>query len=72
MTREKALRIYTENSAHLLRMEDDLGSIEVGKYADLVVLTDDYLTVAEDDIQHLKPVLTLVGGRPVYEAPDLY
>jgi predicted amidohydrolase YtcJ len=71
VTREQALRIYTENGAHLLRMEDDLGSIEVGKYADLVVLSEDYLTVAEENIQHLKPVLTLVGGRAVYETPDL-
>lgn len=50
-------------------MEDHLGSIEAGKYADLVVLTDDYLTVTEENIRHLKPVLTLVGGHPVYKAP---
>jgi len=43
-------------------------STDVGKYADLLVLDRDYLTVPEDDIKDLKPVLTMVGGKVVYEA----
>jgi predicted amidohydrolase YtcJ len=70
VTREQALRVYTENGAHLLQMEDRLGSLEPGKYADFLVLSDDYLGVAEEEIQFIKPLLTVVGGRIVYEAPQ--
>ena len=45
-----------------------IGSIEPGKLADLVVLDRDYLTVPADDIRNITPVLTMVGGRVVYEA----
>jgi predicted amidohydrolase YtcJ len=48
--------------------EGNLGSLAPGKYADLLVLDRDYLTVPEDDIKDLKPVITMVGGRVVYEA----
>ena len=48
--------------------EDNLGSIQPGKLADLVVLDRDYLTVPADQIKDIKPVQTLVGGRVVYDA----
>jgi len=47
--------------------EDKLGSIEVGKLSDLVVVSGDYMTVPEDDISEIKTLLTMVGGRVVYE-----
>lgn len=71
VTREEALRIYTENGAYLLQMEDRLGSLETGKYADLLVLSDDYLTVADEKIKLIKPIMTMVGGRVVYEGTQL-
>jgi predicted amidohydrolase YtcJ len=40
-----------------------LGSIEKGKYADMVVLNGDYMTVPENEIEKLEPVMTIVGGR---------
>jgi len=43
-----------------------LGSIEVGKLADLVVLNNDYLSVSEDEIKGISSVLTIVGGNVVY------
>ena len=46
--------------------DEDLGSIEVGKLADLVVLSDDYLTVPDEEIRTLSSVLTLIGGKVVY------
>ena len=46
--------------------EKDLGSIEVGKLADMVVLDRDYLTVPVDEIRDIEPVMTIVGGRLVY------
>ena len=70
ITREEALRIYTNNGAYMLQQEDRLGSLEDGKYADLVVLRDDYLTMPEDEIRKVKVLLTMVGGRITYEAAE--
>jgi predicted amidohydrolase YtcJ len=69
LTRLEALRVYTLGSAWFTQDDDDLGSIEVGKSADLVVLSDDYLTVPEDDIRNLRSVMTLLGGEIVYADP---
>jgi hypothetical protein len=68
LSREEALRVYTRGSAWIAHMEDRLGQIAPGKLADLIVLTEDYLTVPEDQIRTIRSVLTIVGGRVVYEA----
>jgi predicted amidohydrolase YtcJ len=68
ISREDALIAYTRKNAYLVFREDDLGSIQPGKLADLVVLDRDYLTVPADEIRDIKPVQTLVGGRVVYDA----
>lgn len=67
ISREDALIAYTRKNASLLFEEDNLGSIQPGKLADLVVLDQDYLTVPADQIKNIKPVLTMVGGRIVYD-----
>ena len=66
ITRMEALRVSTRGSAWFALEEDDLGSIEPGKLADLVVLTDDYLTVPDEELRSLKSVLTFIGGEVVY------
>lgn len=66
INRLEALRLYTMGSAWFSSEEDELGSIEVGKLADLVVLNDDYLSVSEDEIKGISSVLTIVGGNVVY------
>lgn len=68
ISREDALIAYTRENAYFIFEEDNLGSIQAGKLADLVVLDRDYLTVPADQIKELKPVMTLVGGKVVYEA----
>ena len=68
ITREEALIAHTRNNAFILFEEGNLGSIQNGKYADLVVLDRDYLTIAEDEIKDIKPLLTMVGGKVVFEA----
>jgi predicted amidohydrolase YtcJ len=68
ITREEALIAHTRNNAYIVFQESNLGSIQPGKYADLLVLDRDYLTVPADQIKDIKPVLTMVGGRIVYEA----
>jgi len=71
ITREEALRIYTINNARLTFEEGIKGSIEPGKLADLVVLSADFLTVAESAIPSIKPLATMVGGKFVHvAAPD--
>ena len=52
----------------LHRGREDLGTIEPGKLADLVILEGDYLTVPEDQISQLPIRMTLVDGRIVHEA----
>lgn len=67
ITREQALIAHTRSNAWLLFMEKDLGTLEKGKFADLVVLDRDYLTIPVDEIRDIRPVMTMVGGRIVYE-----
>jgi predicted amidohydrolase YtcJ len=49
-------------------MEEKLGSIEVGKLADLAVLSDDYFTVPDDQIRRIRSVMTVVDGKIVHDA----
>ncbi len=67
ISREDALIAHTRKNAYFLFQEDNLGSIQPGKLADLVVLDRDYLTVPADQIRDIKPVMTLVAGRVVYD-----
>ena len=68
ITREEALIAHTRNNAYVVFQESNLGSLQPGKYADLLVLDRDYLTIPADQIRDIRPVLTMVGGRVVYEA----
>jgi predicted amidohydrolase YtcJ len=68
LTREEALIAHTRSNAYLMHKEELLGSLEIGKLADLVVLDRDYMTVAVEEIRNLKSVLTMVDGRIVYDA----
>lgn len=70
VSREEALRAHTAYNAELLFVEDDLGTLEVGKLADLVVLDQDYMTIEATDISSIKPVLTMTGGEIVYQSAD--
>jgi predicted amidohydrolase YtcJ len=67
--RQQALRMVTINAARFLSEEDMLGSIEKGKYADMVVLSGDFMAVPTDRIDELEPVITIVGGQIAYERP---
>ena len=71
LTRMEALRLYTADNGWFLREEDRLGSIEAGKLADIVVLSDDFLDpakVPDEAIKRVKSALTVVGGQVVYDA----
>ncbi len=64
--RENALRIYTQGSAWFTHDDDKRGSLEAGKFADLAVLTKDYMTIPVDQVSGLESLLTMVGGKIVY------
>jgi hypothetical protein len=68
ISREDALIAHTRKNAYLVFQENNLGSIQSGKLADLVVLDRDYLTIPADQIKDIKPLMTMVGGRIVYDA----
>ncbi|HZL93474.1 MAG TPA: amidohydrolase [Vicinamibacterales bacterium] len=65
-SRIDALKFYTLGSAWFSFDEDKRGSLDVGKLADLAVLSADYLTVPVEKIGSLESVLTMVGGKVVY------
>jgi predicted amidohydrolase YtcJ len=67
LSREQALRFYTINNAHLLFLEDKVGSLEEGKLADLVVIDTDILTCPEEQIARTQVLRTYVEGKLVYE-----
>ena len=66
LTVEQALRLITIDGAYGICQEDVIGSIKVGKLADLVILSDNPLTVPEDSLADIEVLLTMVGGRIEY------
>ena len=68
ISREEALIAHTRSNAFFLFQEGNLGSLSPGKYADLLVLDRDFLTVPAGEIKDIRPLLTMVGGKVVYDA----
>ncbi len=68
LSREDALRLFTEGSAWFSQEEKVKGRIAPGQYADFAVLSDDYFTVPEEQIKDLQSVLAVVSGKVVYAA----
>lgn len=68
LTRDQMLRSFTINAAFAAHAEKDLGSIEVGKLADFVVLSADVMTIDPARILDTTVVQTVIGGKIVYEA----
>jgi predicted amidohydrolase YtcJ len=68
ITREQAVVAYTLGSAYAEFAEKDKGSLEPGKWADLAVLSQDIFRVPPDEMPKTESVLTMVGGKIVYDA----
>lgn len=68
VSREDALRMMTIHAAYLSFDEKKKGSIEVGKLADLVILSEDYLTCPAERIKDIRVLTTIAGGKIIYSA----
>jgi predicted amidohydrolase YtcJ len=67
LSREEMLKSFTWNAAYAAHAEKDLGSLEVGKLADMVLLDQNVMTVAPPQILSTHPLITVIGGEVVYE-----
>jgi predicted amidohydrolase YtcJ len=70
LSREQAIRFYTINNAHLLFLEDRVGSLEPGKQADLVVIDRDLLTCPADQVASTRALATYLDGKKVFEQTE--
>lgn len=70
LDRETALRLWTVDNTWFSTEEGKKGEIKVGQLADLAVLSDDYFSVADDKIQDITAVLTILGGKVVHGAGE--
>src|SRR5437016_841375 len=70
LSREEALRLYTQGSSWFSGESGKKGVIAIGQLADVVALTEDYLSVPEEKIKGLEAVLTIVDGKVVYAAQE--
>src|SRR5207248_9289627 len=68
LTREQAIRFYTMNNAYIVFLDDQIGSLEAGKLADLIVLDRDLLTCPVDAIKETNVVTTYLSGKQVHPA----
>jgi predicted amidohydrolase YtcJ len=67
LSRDEMLKSFTWNAAYAAHAETDLGSLEVGKLADLVLLDKDVMTVEPKEILATRPIITIIAGEVVYE-----
>lgn len=70
LERETALRLWTQGSAWFSGEQDVKGTLAPGQYADLAVLSADYMSVPPEEIRHINSVLTVLGGKVVYGEGD--
>jgi hypothetical protein len=70
LTREEALRLYTQGSSWFSSESGKKGAVATGQLADLVVLTDDYFSVPEEKIKGIESVLTIVDGKIVHATKE--
>ncbi len=68
LTREEAIRLYTINNAKVLFLEKEVGSLEVGKRADFIVLDRDVLTCSIDDLSSTRVLETWMDGKRIWSA----
>jgi predicted amidohydrolase YtcJ len=71
ISRQDVLELYTSRNGWFLREEDELGSVEEGRLADLAVLDRDYFAVPDEELKQVRSVLTVVGGHVVHDSGEV-
>ncbi len=71
IAREEAIRLYTTNNAFITFTEDEKGSLEVGKLADLIVIDRDILECPLEEVKEIEVERTYLGGKAVFVSGDL-
>jgi predicted amidohydrolase YtcJ len=66
LSRADVLRTITVNAAEQLKLENVVGSVEVGKFADLIVLDKNFMQVPEEELARNSVLMTVVGGKIVW------
>ncbi len=66
LSRTEVLRTITVNAAEQLKLEKVVGSVEVGKFADVIVLDKNFMQVPEDELARNSVLMTVVGGKVVW------
>ena len=69
ISRQQAIKVMSLNNAYMMFNENVTGSIEPGKFADFIIISDDILSVKEAEIKDIKALEAYVAGRRVYLAP---
>jgi predicted amidohydrolase YtcJ len=72
INRQDALKMFTTGSADYVVRPERLGSLEPGKLADLLVLDRDYMTIPDEDFHNIHALLTMVGGKVVFEQSNAF
>jgi predicted amidohydrolase YtcJ len=70
LTRSQAIQFYTINNAHLLFLEDKIGSLEGGKQADFIIIDRDLLTCRDEEIKGTRVLGTYLDGKRVFPKSD--
>ena len=70
LSRQEALHLYTQGSAWISDEETVKGTLENGMFADFALLSDDYFTITEEEINNLKSILTVVAGKVVFASDE--
>jgi len=71
ITVDQALRMLTYEGAYAVKQEDYIGSLEVGKFADLILISEDPYVVNPNDLWEIQVLYTMVGGHTEYKADSL-
>jgi predicted amidohydrolase YtcJ len=67
MTREEALKSYTLSNAYAAFEENEKGTLEVGKLADITILSKNFLTCTDEEILGTEVLYTIVGGKVMFK-----